>query len=129
MLSGEDGFQGVGHALVGGTQGRRGGRRAGDDLRVAGGGGHGQVSGGGLSGVIAEGESCAITVIIARRTGALKRESGHQQQRFQFVQEAGHIVQGLADVLRCSLVLVEVAVEGIGYLVPAVDITVAGFCP
>ena len=37
---GEEGLQGVGHPLVGGTQGRRSGRRAGDDLRVAGGGSH-----------------------------------------------------------------------------------------
>ena len=37
---GEDGLQGVGHAPVGGPQGRRGGRRAGDDLRVVNHGGH-----------------------------------------------------------------------------------------
>ena len=39
---GEDGLQGVGDALVGGAL-------AGYDLRVAGGGGHGRVSGGGFS--------------------------------------------------------------------------------
>ena len=37
---GEDGLQGGGNAPVGGAQGRRCGRRAGDDLRGAGGGGH-----------------------------------------------------------------------------------------
>ena len=37
---GEDGRKGVGHPLVGGAQGRRGSGRAGNDLRVAG-GGHG----------------------------------------------------------------------------------------
>ena len=46
---GEDGFQGVGHALVGGAQGRQGRGLPGDDLG-AGGGGHGRVSGGGISG-------------------------------------------------------------------------------
>ena len=46
---GEDRLQGVGHTLVGGAQGRRSGRRAGD-LRVSGGGGHGRVSGGGVMG-------------------------------------------------------------------------------
>ena len=35
---GEDGFQGGGDTLVGGAQRRRSGRRAGDDLRVGGGG-------------------------------------------------------------------------------------------
>ena len=38
---GENGLQGVGHALVGGQQGRRRRRLAEDDLRVAGGGGLG----------------------------------------------------------------------------------------
>ena len=45
----EDGLQGVGHAPVGGAQGRRSGRRAGNDLG-AGGGGHGRVSGGASEG-------------------------------------------------------------------------------
>ena len=38
---GEDELQGVGHALVGGAQGRQGHGLAEDDPRVAGGGGHG----------------------------------------------------------------------------------------
>ena len=58
---GEDGLQGRGHAPVGGAQGRRSGGLAGNDLQAAGGGGHKRVSGGGLSGVIATGESRAIT--------------------------------------------------------------------
>ena len=45
---GEDSLQCVGHALVGGPQGRRSGGLAGDDLGV-GGGGHGRVSGGGIA--------------------------------------------------------------------------------
>ena len=45
---GEDGLQGVGHAPVGGAQDRRRRRLAEDDLRI--GGGHGRVSGGGISG-------------------------------------------------------------------------------
>ncbi len=46
---GKDGLQGVGHALVGGAQGRQGRGLAGDDLQVAGGGSHGRVAGGGYS--------------------------------------------------------------------------------
>ena len=46
---GEDGLQGVGHALVGGAQGRQGCRFLEDDLG-AGGGGYGRVSGGGIAG-------------------------------------------------------------------------------
>ena len=48
---GEDGFQRVSHALVGGAQGRRRRRLAKDNQRV-GGGVHGRVSGGGVSGAI-----------------------------------------------------------------------------
>ena len=50
----------------------RGRGRAGDDLGVRN-DGHGQVSGGGISGVIWAGKSCAITAIIAQRTGVRKR--------------------------------------------------------
>ena len=48
-IVGEDGLQGIGHALVGGAQSRRSGGRAGDDL-VASGGGYRRVSGGGIAG-------------------------------------------------------------------------------
>ena len=68
----EDGLQGIGHALVGGPEHGEGRGLAGDDLS-AGGGGHGRVSGGGIAGAIWAGESCAITPIIARRTGVRKR--------------------------------------------------------
>ena len=43
---GEDGLQGGGDALIGGAQGRQSSRLSGDDLQVAGGGGHRRVSGG-----------------------------------------------------------------------------------
>ena len=46
---GEGGLQGVGHAPVGGAQLREGRGRAGDDLGVRN-DGHGQVSGGGITG-------------------------------------------------------------------------------
>ena len=73
---GEDRLQGVGHALVSGTQSRHSGGLAEDDLRVGSGGGNRRVSGGGISGAISAGKSCAITIIIARRTDVGKRSFG-----------------------------------------------------
>ncbi len=46
------------------------------------------------------------------------------RKTFQLVQGAGHAAQGVVDVLGRRLVLVEVPVEGVGHLVPAVDIAV-----
>ena len=74
----------------------------------------------------------AVSAIIAQlATNSLGGDAGSGpgliQHRLQFVQEAFHVVQRVVDVLRGRLVLVEVAVEGIGHLVPAVDVTVAGF--
>ena len=66
---GEDGLQGGGNALVGDAQRREGRGRAGDDLRTAGGGGHGRVSGGGNSGVVLEGKRCAIRPNIVSEQG------------------------------------------------------------
>ena len=52
-----------------------------------------------------------------------------RQQRLQQIQQPLHVVKGVVDVLGYRLVFVEVAVEGIGHLVPTVDVTVPGFRP
>ena len=67
-VRGEDGFQGLGHALVGGAELGEGCGPVGDDLGTRD-GRHGGVS----ERAFSEPKRCAISVIIARRMNVRKR--------------------------------------------------------